>query len=140
MSLVVIGGGNAEYFYKNTLHYSSDLKPVSQMMLSELKRFYPSLKNIGFEYVWNGIIGISYEEVPAAGVQGKYKNIYYGLAYNGHGITMAYTFGAAIASLFQGKSHPWFKSIYYAPLAYLPPKPLRWLGVKALMQYLKWKE
>jgi glycine/D-amino acid oxidase-like deaminating enzyme len=137
---IVIGGGNAEYFYKNTLHYSGDLKSVSQMMLSELKRFYPSLKNISFEYVWNGIIGISYEEVPAAGIQGEYNNIYYGLAYNGHGVIMAYTFGAAIASMFQGKSHPWFKSIYNEPLAYLPPKPLRWLGVKAIMQYLKWKE
>jgi len=137
---IVIGGGNADYFYHNSLHYRGNLKHVSQMMLSELKRFYPSLKNIGFEYVWNGILGISYEGVPAAGVTGKYNNIYYGLAYNGQGVTMALTFGEAIASLFQGKSHSWFRSIYSKPLAYLPPKPFRWIGVKTIMQYYKWKD
>jgi hypothetical protein len=43
--------------------------------------------------------------------------------------------GALLADLVQGKPNPWRELICRKPV-YLPPKPLRYLGVKALLATL----
>ena len=70
---IVIGGGSAEYFFGNNLHYRGDLAAIGAMMLKELVRMYPALEGIQFEDVWNGLLGMSFDGTPSVGVGGKYR-------------------------------------------------------------------
>lgn len=138
-SRIVIGGGSGEYFFRNDLHYGGDLDKIGAMMLGELIQIYPTLKGIQFEQVWDGILGISYDRVESVGVTGKHKNIYYGLAYNGHGINPSFMFGNIISSMYNGASHRWEKiACYNYPLPYIPPEPFKWIGVQGVMKYYQW--
>ena len=136
---IVIGGGNAEYFFRNDLHYHGDLTAVGNMLLDELVRIYPALQGIQFEQVWNGILGASYDEVEAVGVTGEFKNIYYGLLYNGHGINSAFMFGNIISGMYNGVSRGWEETACAdCELSVIPPEPFKWFGVQGMMKYYQW--
>jgi len=136
---IVIGGGNAEYFFGNNLHYKGDIKKIENLMMNELITMYPALKGIKFENIWNGILGMSFEEIEGVGVTGKHNNIYYGLAYNGHGINTSFMFGNIIASLYSHKKHGWSETAYYnTPLKRMPPEPYKWIGVQFMLGYYRW--
>ena len=136
---IVIGGGSAEYFFGNDLHYRGDLTKIGDMMLSELIRIFPTLEGIQFEQVWDGILGMSYDEVESVGITGKYKNIYYGLAYNGHGVNTSFMFGNIISSMYNGKSHGWEETAYaHHKLSFIPPEPFKWFGVQGVTKYYQW--
>ena len=136
---IVIGGGSAEYFFGNDLHYRGDLNKIGDMMLNELTQIYPTLEGVQFEQVWDGILGMSYDEVESVGVTGEYKNIYYGLAYNGHGINASFMFGNIISSIFNGRSHGWEETAYYDyPLSFIPPEPFKWFGTQGMLKYYQW--
>ncbi len=138
---IVIGGGNAEYFFANDVRFRGDMSAISEMMLAELVRMYPPLKGIRFEYVWNGLLGVSFDGTPAVGVTGKHRNVYYGLAYNGQGVNLAFVFGEVIAALYLGEHHPWLDTLYAGhTLPYIPPEPYRWLGAKLMMRYYGWQD
>jgi len=110
------------------------------MLLDDLVYIYPELKRIKFEYVWDGIIGITYDEVPTLGVMGKYNNIYYGLGYNGHGVNQSILSGNVIAHLYSGKYHGWEDTEYYGyELSNIPPEPFKFIGSNLLINYWKWK-
>lgn len=135
---LVVGGRSAEYFLNNGLHYKGNINKVSNIMLDELHRIYPSLKGIEFERVWNGPICMTFDGVEAVGVMGKYNNIFYGLGYNGHGVDMAFMFGDIIAHLYGRKEHDWERTAYYNHLPPLiPPEPYRWLGIQTTMKYVR---
>lgn len=138
---IVIGGGSAEYCFRNDLHYCGDLAGVSNLMLKELIRIYPALKGIRFDYVWDGVLGMTLETVPAVGVTGRHRNIYYGLGYSGEGVNLSFVFGEIIAALHQGKGHDWLTTPYadYS-LPFIPPEPYRWLGVQGTMKYYAWED
>ncbi len=138
---IVIGGGNADYFFGNDLRFRGKLTAVSDLMLAELARIFPALKGIRFEYVWNGLLGVSFDGMPTVGVTGKHRNVYYGLAYNGQGVTLSFVFGAVIAALYRGAHHPWLDTIYAGhELPYIPPEPYRWLGAQLAMKYYGWED
>ena len=138
---IVIGGGNAEYFYNNGLAYKGDLNDVSDLMMTELITIYPSLKGIKFENVWNGILGMTSNSNEIVGVTGEHKNVYYALGYNGHGVNLSFLFGEILATLYKGKEHPWFSHAESDLPFKLPPEPLKSTGVKStLMLYKKQDE
>lgn len=138
---IVIGGGDADYLFRGNLHYHGDINKVLAMTKVELTRLYPSLKNIEFENIWNGLLCMTSDEVPRIGVRGKYNNIYFGLAYNGQGVNMSFMFGDVIASVINDRIHGWEKTIYFdfddGLMSYIPPEPFRWLGSSILMKYYK---
>jgi len=136
---IVIGGGSADYVFRNNLQYHGDLNKIGTLLYDELTRMYPTLAGIGFEQVWDGILGLSFDENEAVGVCGTHKNIYYGLAYNGHGINTAFLFGNVIASMFNHKEHDWQRTaLANDTLSFIPPEPYKWLGVQGAMKYYQW--
>lgn len=138
---IVIGGGNAEYFFRNDLHYRGDLARVGNLMRAELVRMFPSLEGIEFERIWNGVLGMSYDETEAVGVMGKHNNIYYGLAYNGHGINLSFLFGNVIANMFSRAGHGWDKTAFAKDhLSRIPPEPFKWIGVQSALRYYRWQD
>lgn len=138
---IVIGGGNVDTFWNNGLEYKGNISRVADMMLDELIIMYPELKGIKFEHVWNGILGTTYDEVATVGVMGDNKNIYYGLAYNGHGVNQSILFGDVIAHLYAGKYHGWEDTEYYGyKLSKIPPEPFKFVGSNMFFKYWKWKD
>jgi gamma-glutamylputrescine oxidase len=133
---ICIGGGNAEYFFNNDLHYRGDLNGVADLFARELTRIYPAFSEVGFESVWNGMLGMTADGEPAVGVTGRHQNIYYALAYNGQGLAMTYLFGKIMADVFEGKKSLWGKSPFLChPIPFIPPEPLRWIGAKFALSY-----
>ena len=110
---IVIGGGSADYYFNNELHFEGDMPTISKMMHEELARIYPALKNIPFEYIWDGVLGVTYDEYESVGVMGDHKNIYYALAYNGHGVNLSFLFGRVIANIYSKKEDGWKYTSYY---------------------------
>jgi len=136
---ICIGGGNAEYFFNNGNHYQGDLNHVASLLGTELARIYPVFSDIGFESVWNGILGMTLDGEPTVGVTSRHQNIYYALAYNGQGIAMTYLFGKIMADIFKGKKSTWENSPFYChPIPFLPPEPLRWIGTKLALSYYRY--
>lgn len=135
---IVIGGGDAEYYFRGDLHYHGDINKVINLNITELLQIYPALKGITFEKTWDGILCMTSDDVPSIGVMGDYKNIYYGLGYSGQGVNMGFMFGNVIASVLCGKVHGWEKTPYYNyKSGYIPPEPFRWIGATLLMEYYK---
>lgn len=136
---IVLGGGNAEYFFNNGVHYQGDLRRAGQDMATELARIYPALADIPIESVWNGVLGVSWDEHPSVGTTGAYNNILYGLAYNGHGINLSFLFGRVLSDLYLEKSTRLWRNASFLDydLPRFPPEPFRWLGAQAMLGYYR---
>ena len=138
---IVIGGGNVDTYWNNGLEYKGNIARVADMMLEELIVMFPELKGIKFDYVWNGILGTTFDEVATVGVMGEYNNIYYGLAYNGHGVNQSILFGDVIAHLYSKEYHGWEDSEYFGyELSRIPPEPFKFVGSNIFFKYWKWKD
>ena len=107
--------------------------------MRELERIYPQLSGIDFEYVWTGVLGFSLDFSQSVGVTGEHRNIYYGLAYAGHGVNLATLFGRIIADLYAGEQGRW-KDMPFLNHRFisLPPEPLKWVSVQANIAYLRY--
>ena len=133
---IVIGGGKPAYCFADGLHYCGDLQAVEEDLRAELTRIYPALKGVRFEKVWDGVLGVSYDEYESVGVTGTHNNIYYGLAYNGHGINLSFLFGRIIADLYAHTASRWEDMPFFNyPLPHFPPEPFRWAGAKGYLAY-----
>ncbi len=138
---ICIGGGNAEYFFNNGTHYPYDLHGIAELLSGELARLYPDLKGIGFDNIWNGMIGATWDGQESVGVTGRHGNLYHALAYNGSGITLSCLFGKVLADLFEGKTAPWEKAPFFNhDMPFIPPEPLRWLGTQVAFAYYRYQD
>ena len=135
---IMIGSGNINYFFNNGIMSMDDPAVLGAHLKKELVRIYPQLAGIEFEQIWTGVLGFSLDFNESVGQMGSHKNIYYGLSYAGHGTLLSTLFGRVIADLYAGNSSAWdempFLNHRYIPL---PPEPLKWIGVQALIQYYK---
>lgn len=135
---ILIGGGNADYFFNGGITYKRDIQEVYDILHRELSRIYPALSKVEFEYIWSGVLGFSLDFNQSVGVMGENRNIYYGLAYCGHGVNIAFMFGKIIADIFAGDIGIWEKTPFFGKrLPYIPPEPLRWLGVSGYKAYYR---
>jgi glycine/D-amino acid oxidase-like deaminating enzyme len=136
---ILIGSGHVDYFFNNGVVYGGNLEEMRIMLMRELERIYPQLSGMDFEYIWTGVLGFSIDFSQSVGVMGEHRNIYYGLAYAGHGINLATLFGRIIADLYAGEQGQWrdmpFLNHRFIPL---PPEPLKWVGVQANIAYLRY--
>jgi len=139
---IVAGGGNAEYFFNNSLHYRGNLQKNQRHIVAELHRIFPALVDIEIEGVWNGILSVTWDEHPSVGIIGDHDNIIYALGYNGHGINLSFLFGRLIADIYQQKPMGlWhYASFLDYHLPWIPPEPFRWLGAQALLAYYHMSE
>jgi gamma-glutamylputrescine oxidase len=138
---ILIGSGHVDYFFNNGIVYRGNLDEMRILLMRELERIYPRLSGMEFEYVWTGVLGFSLDFSQSVGVTGKHKNIYYGLAYAGHGVNLATLFGRIIADLYAGEQDRWrdmpFLNHRFIPL---PPEPLKWVGVQANIAYFSYMD
>jgi glycine/D-amino acid oxidase-like deaminating enzyme len=136
---ILIGGGNAEYFFNNGIVYEKDLEVRRKALVEELVRIFPKLAGVELEYMWSGVLGGALGSPASVGVTGEHRNVYYGLGYEGHGVCMSYCFGKVIADLYAGNLEKWrempFVNRDFPPVVI--PEPLRYLGVKSFMNSMR---
>jgi len=140
-----IGGGSPSYSFNNRAsNPHSDVNNAAThfaQLQRELVRIYPALSGINFEIGWDGIVDWSLDESPSVGCTGKYKNIFYGLGYSGHGVNLTSVFGRIIADLESGLDEPWKQYPFLnASLEYIPNEPFRWLGAQAGLAWYRLTE
>jgi gamma-glutamylputrescine oxidase len=136
-----IGGGRPSYSFNGGVDDTSEPAFHFAQLRRELERIYPRLSGVTFEAGWNGVIDWSLDESPSVGCTGKYKNIFYGLGYSGHGVNLTSVFGRIIADLEAGREEPWRQYPFLnAGLEYVPNEPFRWLGAKAGLAWYRLTE
>ncbi|RIL07042.1 MAG: FAD-dependent oxidoreductase [Proteobacteria bacterium] len=95
-----------------------------------LRERFPGL-DVPIERFWGGPIAFALDFLPAMGVTGRFRNLYYALSYAGHGLALASYAGTALADWIAGREGPG-RILHERWRPPLPPEPLRWLVVKAL--------
>jgi gamma-glutamylputrescine oxidase len=101
-------GGRASY---------STLPPpdLRGTMRRRMRRVFPQLRDVDFEYVWGGYVDISLNRAPHWGRLGD--NVYFAQGFSGHGIATTGLAGKVIAEAIRGQSE---RLDVYARIQHLP--------------------
>lgn len=127
-----VGGGSPSYSFNSGIGDPSAAATHFAQLQRELVRIYPQLAAVEFEVGWDGVVDWSLDESPSVGSTGRYKNIFYGLGYSGHGVNLTSIFGRIIADLEAGQEETWKPYPFLnANLDYVPNEPFRWLGAQS---------
>jgi gamma-glutamylputrescine oxidase len=136
-----IGGGSPSYFFNGGVSADGATASHVARLQTELVRIYPKLSGVNFELGWHGVVDWSMDQSPSVGYTGKYKNIFYGLGYSGHGVNLTSIFGRIIADLEAGHDEPWKQYPFLnVSLEYVPNEPFRWLGAQAGLAWYRLTE
>lgn len=93
---------------------------------------FPSLRDVPVTHRWGGPIAFALDFLPAVGVTGTHRNVYYSVGYAGHGIAMGSYAGTMVADLLLGRDGPG-RALWGHRKVPMPPEPFRWLVAKALV-------
>ena len=99
--------------------------------------FFPQLEGLQIEHTWGGTNAFTIGKVPAAGVMGDHKNIFYGFGIS-EGVPTTQTFGRIIADLMVGEANKFTNHfIVNRRLPYIGPKSLRGIFGKGVKWTIK---
>jgi glycine/D-amino acid oxidase-like deaminating enzyme len=93
---------------------------------------FPALRHVPVTHRWGGPIAFALDFLPAVGVTGAYRNVYYSAGYAGHGIAMGSYAGTMLADLLLGRDGPG-RVLWGHWKVPMPPEPLRWLVARGLV-------
>ena len=93
---------------------------------------FPALRHVPVTHRWGGPIAFALDFLPAVGVTGAYRNVYYSVGYAGHGIAMGSYAGTMIADLLLGRDGAG-RALWGHWKVPMPPEPVRWLVAKGLV-------
>jgi glycine/D-amino acid oxidase-like deaminating enzyme len=93
---------------------------------------FPELRDVRVTHRWGGPIAFALDFLPAVGVTGAFKNVFYSVGYAGHGIAMASYAGTMLADLLLGRDGPG-RALWDRRSVPMPPEPFRWLVAHGLV-------
>jgi len=132
--LVFGGGSTAAYAYRFGNATTFDARPDDtggRALHRMLLHYLPELADVPITHRWSGPLDLTLVRHCAIGVLGK--NMFYGVGYSGHGITLANLAGRVIADLHAGNHEPWKDLAFYQRRpSGIPPEPFRWLGYQLI--------
>jgi glycine/D-amino acid oxidase-like deaminating enzyme len=130
--LVFGGGTTAAYGYRfgNATTYEAHLDdPAARALQHSLASYLPDVAGLPIRHRWSGPLDLTLVRHCAIGVMGEHRNVYYGVGYSGHGITLANLAGRVLADLYAGDYDPWRDAAFYMKHpSGIPPEPFRWIG------------
>ena len=136
-----IGGGTPRYNFNNGRGSAEIAGTHTAQLLRELARIFPRLAGTEFDVKWDGVVDWSMDASPSVGYTGKYRNVFYGLGYSGHGVNLTSIFGRIIADLEAGRGAAWKHYPFVnAGLIYAPNEPFRWLAAESSLAWYKLTE
>jgi glycine/D-amino acid oxidase-like deaminating enzyme len=130
---VIFGRGSGEIAYGANIHAGFNRSPQHGAgNIRELRRVYPTLRNVPIEYDWTGPIDCVPEHIPVFGPLESHPNIVFGMGFNGTGIAQIPVAGRILASLALERKDRWSESglVGLKRRSTLPPEPARFLGGK----------
>ncbi len=121
---IIIGGSDVKYYHNDGIAPGNN-KSVSQDIVKDLVKTFPSLEGIRIDHTWGGPTAATLDWVPSVGVMGEYNNIYYGVGFN-EGVPSTQTSGKIISDLMAGEENE-FTTHYVVnkKVPYAGPKVLR---------------
>lgn len=134
---LLFGGSDAQYYFGGPL--DRDRNPVVFRRLErDLKRTFPSLKDVSIEYRWGGPVSVPLDFFPAMGYLGKDKRVAYSLGCVGHGVAMMNMAGQIMRDLVLERESE-FTGLFFVNrrVIPLPPEPLRFALGETLRGALK---
>jgi gamma-glutamylputrescine oxidase len=119
-------GGRASY---------STLEPpnLRWAMQRRMRKVFPQLRDVKFDYVWGGMIDISLNRAPHWGRIGP--NVYFAQGFSGHGVIAANVAGRAVAEAIRGQSE---RLDLFAKIPHLPFPGGRALRTPLLVAAMAW--
>ncbi|WP_372675075.1 NAD(P)/FAD-dependent oxidoreductase [Aquicoccus sp.] len=92
----LIFGGRARFSARSDQR--SDAKS-GDILREGIVRIFPHLADVGIDYCWGGLVGMTKDRFPRAG---EIDGMIYGMGYSGHGAQMSTLVGAALADMAMG--------------------------------------
>lgn len=138
---IAFGGDDAE-LYPGGRHRDAD-PAIFEALKRRFEDYFPPLRGVRFTHAWGGVLGVTLDMFPTFGAGGPHGNVFHAAGYSGHGVALSNYAGRILApkmlaargipcdlepveAFFCGRTPPW-----------LPPDPLRYLGLRAYRKLLR---
>ena len=130
----IIGGSkDVQYFYDCAPHnHGGDADARKMSVIRAFRERFPELKELPISHAWAGWCGFTLDFLPLVGRAPDNPNCFHAVGYNGHGVAQSTTMGGLMADMMLGKKNAWHELVFRKP-GFMPPKPLRYLGIKSLL-------
>lgn len=130
----IIGGSkDVQYFYDCAPHnHGGDSDARKMSVIKAFRERFPELNALPIGHAWAGWCGFTLNFMPVVGQAPNNPNSFYAIGFNGHGIAQAASMGGVLADKILGKPNHWHDLVMRKP-AFMLPKPLRYLSIKALL-------
>ena len=126
------GGGMVPFAGRVGERYDTP-SPRAGAAHARLLALYPQLRDVPVVAAWRGPATRTYHGLPFFGRLPDCPQIVYGHGYNGNGVGPSYTGGKLLASLALERDDEWSSCplvLRKRPRTFLPPEPLRYIGVQ----------
>lgn len=111
------------------------------LVAHDLRRYYPSLRDVRITDDWAGPIDRTYNSLPVFGQLYGDANIHYGVGWSGNGVGPSVVGGRILASLALGREDEWSRNgLVTARAKSFPPEPIRFLGAHLVREAIMRKE
>jgi glycine/D-amino acid oxidase-like deaminating enzyme len=127
---------------RNTVRYTAELE-IDEAFRSAVRAIhrrafharFPMLADVGFEYTWGGVMGISLNGRQFFGKLAD--NLFAAAAYNGVGVALGTISGVLLADFAIGAESELLSDMHALPGPnWIPPEPLLGIGVRATLARL----
>lgn len=134
---ILFGGSDAQYYFRGPLDRDSN-PHVFRRLERDLRRTFPSLKDVRIEYRWGGPVSVPLDFFPAMGYLGEDKRVAYSLGCVGHGVAMMNMAGQIMRDLVLERESE-FTDLFFVNRGVipLPPEPLRFALAEGIRRVLK---
>ena len=105
----------------------------AQRLLNILRRNFPALHDVTYDYTWSGWLSMSLDDMPHI-YQDPKADIFYAMGYCGSGVSFTVQAGKRLAQKVAGYKVPDLP-LYNCPLPKFPLAPLRRVGQWGYFQY-----
>ncbi|MDN3652036.1 FAD-dependent oxidoreductase [Thalassotalea ponticola] len=118
---------------------SADDPYYAERLLQELKRSFPPLADVRYQYRWSGWICMSLDDIPHIAQAEGSKGIFYAMGYCGNGVSFAVQAGKRLADKVAGRAVPDIP-LYNRQLVPFPMPAFRRIGQWAYFHYGKFAD
>jgi gamma-glutamylputrescine oxidase len=132
----IVGGAKEPRYGYGGKPISDTGADLSARLEAIFRQRFPELREVRIERHWGGPIAFAIDFLPVVERDG---NLIYAVGYAGHGIAMASYAGRMVADLLLERDSPG-AALWTRRRWPLPPEPLRWVIVRALIGLFGWMD
>ena len=127
---IVLGTLAPQIGYASSLNYEASQKVLATQEAAFRRRF-PMLEDVGIQHGWGGWVALTTNFMPTCNRLEGSDNIFYAMAYQGHGIPKATLMGQIASDMLTGKDYP-YRNMFTQKSMNWPVEPVRYSMFYAL--------